>query len=96
MRRFASYVMAVGLAAAAITLVTLLSGVPVGARSTVERSSALQSVNRALKGDRLTVPTAIERSQAPRWLPTLPVGCEPAMSLLSASAQVNVPSRCVA
>ncbi len=96
MRLLASYVMAAVLAAGAITLVTLLSGVQVGAHSTVERGSALQSVNRALKGDRLTAPTAPEGSRAPRPLPTMLVGCEPAMSLLSASARVNFPSRCVA
>jgi hypothetical protein len=55
-----------------------------------------QIVNRALKGDRLPLPTEIGRQQKPQKPHGVMVGCELPFSPLSTSARVNVSGRCVA
>lgn len=93
MLRFVSYVIvAMLLAIAMVSVIPLVE--PVGASSTVAHGP-VQSVNRAHKGDRLSLPVASGKSQPPRQLPTIMVGCEPVFSPLSASARANFSSRCI-
>jgi hypothetical protein len=98
MRGFASYVLAGILVVVAMDFIAppVGLGLPVGVGPTVEQGSSTQSVNRSLKGDRLNVPTAVDKSPAPRKSPTVLVGCDPVFSPLSASAHANVARRCVA
>ncbi len=98
MRGFASYLMAGILAVVAIDLIAppVGIGLPVGAWPTVENESLVQSVNRSHKGDRLNVPPAVGKLQAPRKSPTVMVGCDPVFSPLSASAHANFSRSCVA
>lgn len=98
MRGFASYLLAGILVVLAIDFIAPPGGLglPVGAWPTVEQGSLVQSVNRSYKGDRLNVPMAVDKSHAPRKLPTLLVGCDPVFSPLSASAHANVARHCVA
>ena len=97
MRGFASYLLA-GILVVAMDFIAppVGLGLSVGAWPTVEQGSLVQSVNRNHKGDRLNVPTAVDKSQEPRKLPTVLVGCDPVFSPLSASARANVSRRCVA
>jgi hypothetical protein len=98
MRGFASYLLAGILVVVAMDFIAppVGLGLSVGAWPTVEQGSLVQSVNRNHKGDRLNVPMAVDKSQAPRKLPTVLVGCDPVFSPLSASARANVSRRCVA
>jgi hypothetical protein len=98
MRGFASYLLAGILVVVAMDFIAppIGLGLPVGAWPTVEQGSLVQSVNRSNKGDRLSVPTAVDKSQAPRKSPTVLVGCDPVFSPLSASARANVARHCVA
>ncbi|MBI2716387.1 MAG: hypothetical protein HYX37_18350 [Rhizobiales bacterium] len=98
MRGFASYLLAGILVVVAMDFIAppIGLGLPVGAWPTVEQGSLVQSVNRGNKGDRLSVPTAVDKSQAPRKSPTVLVGCDPVFSPLSASARANVARHCVA
>jgi hypothetical protein len=98
MRGFAYYLLAGILAVVAMDLIAppVGLGLPVGAWPTVEQGALVHSVNRIHKGDRLDVPTAVDKSHAPRKLPTVLVGCDPVFSPLSASARANFSRRCVA
>ena len=71
-------------------------GLVVGARPAVDRSSALQSVDRKHKGERMPALTIIGKQQLPLKLPAVLIGCEPVFSPLSASTHANFPGRCVA
>ncbi len=99
MRGFMSYILAGILVAIAMAFIAPLAGLSlsVGARSTVERGYAVQSVNRAHKGDRLMLPAAADQPQLPVKSPaikspTVLVGCEPVFSALSASAHAILPN----
>ena len=65
MRGFASYMLAGILVVVAMDFIAppVGLGLPVGAWPTVEQGSLVQSVNRSHKGDRLNVPTAVDKSQ---------------------------------
>ena len=54
-----------------------------------------QIVDRTRKGDRLQLPKANGR-QTPPAGPPMPIGCEGALSALSAGANANFPGRCLA
>ena len=96
MHRSMTYAIAPTLLAAAVGVPLVGFGLPVGARASVEPGFAVQSVNRAHKGDRLRMPTAAEKPQPPRQpRPTIMVGCEPVFSTLTASASANFSGRCV-
>lgn len=94
-------VLAVAFAAPAAWL-----GLPVGARPVVEPGTAVQSVNRSGKSDRLIVPmtvigkkpatpaTIVGKEQAPVKPVKILDGCDPVFSPLSTSAQANLPGRC--
>jgi hypothetical protein len=71
-------------------------GLVVGARLAVDRSSALQSVDRKHKGDRMPALTIVSKQQLPPKSPAVLIGCEPVFSPLSASKHANFPGRCVA
>lgn len=108
MRGFTSYLVAGIFAVLALAFVAPAAwlGLPVGARTVVEPGTALQSVNRTNKADRLTVPMTVigKRPAAPattvgkEQAPVMPVkildGCDPVFSPLSTSAQANLPGRC--
>ena len=98
MRGLATYLLAGIMVVVAIDFIAppVGLGLPVGAWPTVEQGSLVQSVNRSNKGDRLNVPTVVDKSQPPRQSPTVLVGCDPVFSPLSASARANVARRCVA
>ena len=98
MRGFASYLLAGILVALALDFIAppIGLGLQVGAWPTVEQGSLVQSVNRSHKGDRLNMPTAVDKSHAPRKSPTVLVGCDPVFSPLSASARANISRHCVA
>lgn len=98
MRGLASYVVAGILVVLALDLIAppVGLGLAVGAWPAVERGTALQSVDRTKKTDRMPVPTAVGKQQVPRKPPTMLVGCDPVFSPLSASAQANFAGRCVA
>lgn len=98
MRWFASYLLAGIMVVLAMDFIAppIGLGLPVSAWPTVEQGSLVQSVNRSKKGDRLNVPTAVDKSQAPRKSPIVLVGCDPVFSPLSASARANVARHCVA
>lgn len=93
--------LAVAFAAPAVWL-----GLPVGARTVTGPGTALQTVNRAGKSDRLVVPMTVIRKkpdtstvkEQPPVKPIMPVkileGCDPVFSPLSSSAQLNAPGRC--
>jgi hypothetical protein len=98
MRGFALYMLAGILVVVAMDFIAppVGLGLPVGVGPTVEQGSSAQSVNRSQKGDRLNVPTAVDKSPAPRKAPTVLVGCDPVFSPLSASAHANISWHCVA
>lgn len=98
MRGFATYLLAGIMVVVAIDFIAppVGLGLPVGVGPTVEQGSLAQSVNRSHKGDRLNVPTAVDKSPAPRKSPTILVGCDPVFSPLSASARANISWHCVA
>lgn len=98
MRGFALYLLSGTLMVVAMNFIAppLGLGLTVGVGPTVEQGSSAQSVNRSNKGDRLNVPTAVDKSHAPRKSPTVLVGCDPVFSPLSASARANISRHCVA
>ena len=98
MRGFASFLLAGIMVVVAMDFIAPPSGLglSVGAWPTVEQGTLVQSVNRSNKGDRLNVPMAVDKSHAPRKLPTVLVGCDPVFSPLSASARANISRHCVA
>ncbi len=97
MRGFALYVVAGSLVVLAMDLIAppVGLGLSVGAWPVVEQGSALQSVDRTNKGDRMPGPTMVGKQQ-PVNSPRVLIGCEPVFSPLSASAQANYSRRCVA
>ncbi len=71
-------------------------GLDAGARLAREPGAAIQSVDRAHKSDRLTVPKLAGEPQAPKKpAAVMLVGCDPAFSPLSSAARANLPARCV-
>jgi hypothetical protein len=93
MRGFASYVVAGILVVLALDFFAS----PVGLGLAVASGPAVdqtQIVVRNHKGDRLSVPAS--GGKTPVNLPTMLVGCDPAFSPLSASAQANFSARCIA
>jgi hypothetical protein len=93
MRGFASYVMASILVVLALDFVAppVGLGLAIASGPGVDQS---QTVVRSHKGDRLSVPAA--SGKTPSKSPTVLVGCDPAFSPLSASAQANFSARCIA
>jgi hypothetical protein len=71
-------------------------GLSAATSSTIERSAPMHSVNRTNKGDRLRAPTADVKKPLPQKAPAVMVGCDPAVSPLSASVRATVPGRCLA
>jgi hypothetical protein len=76
-----------------------------GDRAAFADAAPVQSVNRAMKGDRL-LPASSSHMVQPQRLPAeraadpqpsgpMPVGCEPAISTMSDRALARVPSRCL-
>ena len=98
MRGFASYLVAGILVVLAMDFIAppVGLGVAVGAWPAVESGATLQSVDRTLKSDRLSVSTTVDKQQVPRKPSAVLVGCDPVFSPLSASARANFSGRCVA
>jgi hypothetical protein len=71
-------------------------GLAVGAWPVAARGTTTQFVDRTRKGDRLGLPTAIDKQRSPIAPFTIMIGCDPAFSPLSASAQINASGRCIA
>lgn len=80
-------------------------GLPVRAWPVAERGSAVQSVDRSHKSDRLNLPVTVVGKKPSTTIskqetetPIKPVkildGCDPVFSPLSSSAQANLPGRC--
>jgi hypothetical protein len=69
---------------------------PVKAWPTVEPGATMQSVDRTHKSDMLVLPSALAKRPSITKSAKVLVGCDPAFSPLSASAQANFPGRCVA
>lgn len=97
MRSLISYVMTGMFLGLALYLIAPAGSLGVAASPAVEQGALVQSVNRAHKGNRMTVPmsTVGKTRQLPKS-PILLAGCDPAFSRLSASAQANVSGRCLA
>ena len=98
MRNLAVYLLAGILVALALDFVAspVGLGLPVGAWPVAGDSATHQSVDRTTKSDRLLLPTAVDKQQAPRNSPAMMAGCDPVFSPLSASARANFSGRCVA
>lgn len=107
MRGIASYLVAGTLAVLALGMIVPASwlGLPVRARAVMESGSALQSVNRDAKSDRLVVPVTVigkkpsttvdsQQQQAPVIPAKILEGCDPVFSPLSSGARANQPGRC--
>lgn len=108
MRGITTYLVAGILAVLAMAFVMPAAwlGLPVGAWPMVEPGTALQSVDRTHKSDRLVVPVTVAgkkpkkpvttvKEQAPAAAPVKILdGCDPVFSPLSTSAQANLPGRC--
>jgi hypothetical protein len=71
-------------------------GYDVGARPVTGRSAAVQIVDRRHKGDRLHIPAVIGPRQGPRRPAKIMIGCDPAVSPLTAPPQIKFPARCIA
>jgi hypothetical protein len=71
-------------------------GLVVGAWPVAARGTTTQFVDRTHKGDRLGLPTAIDKRRSPITPSTIMVGCDPAFSPLSTSAQTSASGRCIA
>ena len=98
MRGFASYVLAGVIVVLALDFIAppVGLGLPVRAWSATEPESAIQSVDRTRKSDRMPMSTTVDKQQAPKKPPAMLVGCDPVFSPLSASARANFAARCVA
>lgn len=96
MREVVSYGAAGILVVLACSLAAPWAGMTVGASPTAQPSAVRQFVDRAHKSDRLPEPTAFGRQQKPAKPQPMMVGCDPAFSPLSTSANANFPARCVA
>jgi hypothetical protein len=94
----ASYLLAGILVMLVLDFIAPLPGqvMATGAQPAAVRAVPDQIVNRALKGDRLPLPTEIGRQQKLQNPHGVMVGCELPFSPLSTSARVNVSGRCVA
>src|ERR1041384_2735015 len=98
MRGFVSYLLGGILAVLALDMIAppVGIGMAVSAWPSVEAPAVRTVVNRAPKGDRLPIPdVTVRKPNAPEKQPLL-IGCEPAFSPLSVSAQLNYPGRCMA
>lgn len=97
--RLAGAVGALSLALFSTSLISVPSSLTTGAAPSAAHTS--QSVNRALKGDRLVVPkrtTGPDQSQSPtrsRPQAPIPLGCDRAFSPLSSPAHTGVFRRCL-
>jgi hypothetical protein len=100
MRGFAGYLLIGSLAALALGLAAIAGlGLSVGARPVAQPGQIIQYVDRTHKGDRLDIrgPVGSRAIEPVHQQPgKMPVGCEPAVSLLAASAHANDPGRCIA
>ncbi|MEJ2378914.1 MAG: hypothetical protein P8Y71_27180 [Pseudolabrys sp.] len=103
MRGFAGYLLIGGLAVVGMGVVTLAGlGFTVGARPVTNSGQVIQYVDRTHKGDRLDLHTTIKTEsrrlmQPLRTKPArMPVGCEPMVSPLAASADAHRSGRCLA
>lgn len=109
MRGIFSYLVAGALAVLALGMIAPAAwlGLSVSAWTMVEPGSALQSVNRSTKSDRLVVPLTVvgkkaidtspsvdSRQQPPVAPVKIPEGCDPVFSPLSSGARANLPGRC--
>ena len=96
MRGFASYLLAGVVVVLALDFVAppIGLGMAVGAWPAAPVTT-IQAVNRTNKADRMPLPTAIQKREAPRKSPALLAGCDPVFSPLSASAQANFAGRCL-
>jgi hypothetical protein len=98
MRGFASYLLAGILVVLAMDFVAPPAGLGLVVRATpvAEPSATTQFVDRAHKGDRLSLPSSVGEQQTPEPPPAIMIGCEPPFSRTLASAHANVSGRCVA
>ncbi len=98
MRGLASYLLAGILVVLAMDMVSPPVGIGLsfGAWPAVEAAPLAQVVDRAGKGDRLRTSTTVSKRQELQTPPAVLIGCDPAFSPLSASAQANFSGRCVA
>jgi len=96
MRKFISSILVAAAVALGLDALVLPAGfsLAVTARHPVENDLSDQVVDRTRKGDRLQLPLA-NQPMPPQTRPTMPIGCEPAFSALSAGARANFAGRCV-
>jgi len=93
MRKFISSILVAAAVALGLDALVLPAGfsLAVTARHSVENDMSDQVVDRTRKGDRLQA----NQPMPPQTRPTMPIGCEPAFSALSAGARANFAGRCV-
>lgn len=98
MRGLASYLLAGMLVVLAMDFVAPSAGLGLAVRAApvAELSATTQIVDRAHKGDRLSLPASAGEQKTPEQPPAVMIGCDPAFSPLSASARANISGRCVA
>ena len=103
MRGFASYllagilvVLAMDMVAPPVGLGLSVSAWPAAEPTVQTVAPAVQFVDRTGKSDRLRTSTTVGKQQEPVTPPAVLIGCDPAFSPLSASAQSNFSGRCVA
>lgn len=95
MRAFMGYLLIGVLAVLSMALATVTGlGLSAGARPMPERGAIVQHVDRAGKGDRLDLPTTVGVRPVPKQQMTLPEGCEPVFSPLSAG-HPSISGRCL-
>jgi hypothetical protein len=96
MRGFASYLLAGILVVLAMDMVAPPVGLGLSVSAWPAAEPMVQLVDRTGKSDRLRASTTVGKQQEPVTLPAVLIGCDPAFSPLSASAQSNFSGRCVA
>lgn len=99
MRGLASYLMAGVLVVLALDFIAPPIGLrlPVKAWPAAQPGAVIQSIDRSHKSDRLPLPASLNKRPSMTKPATVLVGCDPAFSPLSTSAQANnFPGRCVA
>ena len=98
MRAVISYVLAAALVVVLVDIIAAPTGFgfALGARPSVDGNVKPQVVDRSHKGDKLRIPIANDRRNAPSGSPAMLIGCEPVFSSLSSGARANFAGRCVA
>jgi hypothetical protein len=99
MRPRSAYFFGIGLA---LPMLALVAGLQVPTVAASPQDATLE-VNHTLKGDRLPSiltgtnanPSDLQGRQAPRANPTLPDGCEAAVSAMTRSSLAQTPGRCI-